>query len=169
MACSISAHRNEDVMSWKNLVFAACLALSGASTTACGRGFGIETPDGFAELESNDDYRYRATTAEGVVLAVRREDNEPKGGLDFWASAVENELATRGYEKVSQKSIQSKNGTPGKQLVYKVSKGGRPNVLWVAVFVTGSRVVVLETGGDEAHFAHVEPKVSHAISEFEVS
>lgn len=156
-------------MTYKKLILAACLALSAVSTTACGRGFGIDTPDGFAELEANDDYRYRATTAEGVVLAVRREDNEPKGGLEFWSSAVENELSTRGYEKVSAKNIKSKNGTAGKQLVYKVSKNGRPNVLWVAVFVTDSRVVVLETGGDEAHFAHVEPKVSQALSEFEVS
>lgn len=154
--------------SWKNLVLGACLALSFAST-ACGRGFGIETPDGFAELESNDEYRYRATTAEGVVLAVRREDNEPKGGLDFWSAAVENELALRGYEKLSAKNIQSKNGTPGRQLAYKVSRNGRPNVLWVAVFVTSSRVIVVETGGDEAHFSHVEPKVSQALSELEVS
>jgi hypothetical protein len=156
-------------MTYKKLILAACLALSPVSTSACGRGFGIETPDGFAELESNDDYRYRATTAEGVVLAVRREDNDPKGGLDFWASAVENELSTRGYEKITAKDIQSKNGIPGKQLRYKVSKNGRPNVLWVAVFVTGSRVVVLETGGDEAHFSHVESKVSQALTEFEVS
>jgi hypothetical protein len=154
--------------SWKNLMFGACVALSFAST-ACGRGFGIETPDGFAELEANDDYRYRATTAEGVVLAVRREANEPKGGLEFWAAAVANELDLRGYSQLDTKDITSKNGTPGKRLKYKVSRNGRPNVLWVAVFVTDSRVIVVETGGDEAHFSNVEPKVTHALSEFEVS
>lgn len=154
-------------MSWKNLSLATCFAMC-LGSTACARGFDINTPDGFAELDSNEDYRYRATSAEGVVLGVRREANEPKGGLAFWASAVENELVTRGYAKVSARAIESKNGTPGKQLVYRVNKNGRPNVLWVAVFVTDNRVVVVETGGDEAHFAHVEPKVTAALEAFEV-
>jgi hypothetical protein len=155
-------------MSWKKLSLVLCLVAC-ASSSACARGFEIDTPAGFAELDSNDDYRYRATSAEGVVLGVRREPNEPKAGLDFWSSALENELATRGYQKVSARSIESKNGTPGKQLVYRVEKGGRPNVLWVAVFVTDARVVVVETGGDEAHFSHVEPKVTAALESFEVS
>lgn len=154
-------------MNFKKLSLLFCL-LASVGSTACARGFDIETPAGFAELDSNDDYRYRATSAEGVVLGVRREANEPKAGLDFWASALENELATRGYSKVSARAIESKNGTPGKQLVYRVEKGGRPNVLWVAVFVTEKRVVVVETGGDEAHFSHVEQKVTAALESFEV-
>jgi hypothetical protein len=154
-------------MTIKNLSFAVCLALCfGAS--GCARGFDIKTPDGFAELDSSDDYGYRATTAEGVVLGVRREDNDPKGGLDFWASAIENELRTRGYGSVSLEPIESKNGTPGKRLTAHITKDGRPHVLWVAVFVTDNRVLIVETGGDETLFEHVEPKVAAALASFEV-
>ena|SRR5688572_8661894 len=144
------------------------LAALGTLATGCARGFDINTPDGFAELDDNDHYRYRATSAEGVVLAVRREQNDPEAGLDFWTKALENELAARGYDLVATDAVKSKNGTDGKRLRYRVTKNGRPNVLWVTVFVSGKRLVVVEAGGDEAHFKGVEPKVAAAIEAIEI-
>ncbi len=134
----------------------------------CSRGFDIKTPDGFAELEDGDDYRYRATSADGVVLAVRREANDPKGSLEFWASAIGNELSERGYGTAKAEKVTSKDGTPGRRLEYRTSRNGRPNVLWVTVFVSGSRVVVVETGGDADHFRKVEKEVSVAIGAVEI-
>jgi len=132
--------------------------------SGCSRGFDIKTPDGFAELDDAEGYRYRATSADGVVLAVRREKNEPKGSLDFWAAAVGNELTSRGYGKPAVESLKSQNGTAGKKLAFRTVKNGRPSVLWVAVFVSDDRVVVVETGGDADHFSQVESKVSAALS-----
>src|SRR5262245_33937026 len=129
------------------LLVAAC-----GATAGCARGFDINTPDGFAELDDSDDYRYRSTSADGVVLAVRKEKNEPKAGLDFWTAALKNDLSSRGYGLVKSEKVKSKNGIDGRQLRYSMTKNGRPNVLWVTVFVTDSKVFVVEAGGDEAHF-----------------
>ncbi|MBK7583966.1 MAG: serine/threonine protein kinase [Myxococcales bacterium] len=136
--------------------------------TGCSKGFDIKTPDGFAELDTNDDFRYRATSANGIVLAVRREKNDPKGGLDFWAQAIENELELRGYGNPKVQAVEAKNGTAGKQFRYETTRGGRPNVLWVTVFVSGDRVVVVESGGDKDHFRQVEKQVDAAIRAVEV-
>ena len=148
------------------ITFALAVSTLGSG---CARGFEIQTPDGFAELDGTDDYRYRSTSAEGVVLAIRREKNEPHGSLAFWSSALMNELAARGYNLEKNLDVKSKDGTAGKQLRYLSSRDGRPNVLWVTVFVTDSRVVVVESGGDVAHFEHVEPKVSAAIEALDLS
>ncbi len=141
----------------------AIVAVSG-----CNRGFDIQTPDGFAELEEGD-YAYRATSAEGVVIAVRREDNEPKGNLAFWSAAVDYELRRKGYTAKASKEVKSANGVPGKQIRYTTTREGRPSVLWTTVYVSGSHVVVVEAGGDAAHFDGVETEVEKAIGEVEVS
>jgi hypothetical protein len=153
-------------MNTKTLLLLLGLGAS-ALSTGC-HGFEIKTPDGFAELDGNDDYSYRATSAEGVVLAVRKEKNDPEGGLDFWSSAVKNDLTQRGYRLVESKNVKSKNGVAGTELRCEMTRAGRPNVLWVAVFVSGSRVIVVEAGGDVAHFEHSEDRVQAAIENLEV-
>jgi hypothetical protein len=140
------------------------LALCGG----CSRGFDIQTPDGFAELDEGD-YSYRATSAEGVVIAVRREDNDPEGNLAFWSAAVDYELRRKGYSAVSSKDVKSGGGVSGKQIRYTLTREGRPNVLWATVYVTGGHVTVVEAGGDAAHFEHVEADVERAIGAIDVS
>jgi len=144
---------------------AGCALASAMLTTGCG--VSIATPPGFARLDSNDDFDWRATSAEGVVLGVRREPNKPAGNLEFWASAVRYELERQGYSKVDVAAVRSKDGVDGQMLRYRTSRNGRPHVLWTAVYVTDSRVVVVEAGGDEAHFARVEKAVDKAMQSVE--
>ncbi|GMV17783.1 MAG: hypothetical protein HS104_26580 [Polyangiaceae bacterium] len=155
-------------MTQRTIILALALTASLLLGSGCSRGFDIKTPDGFAELEGGEDYRYRATSADGVVLAVRREANEPRANLEFWTDAIGNELSQRGYGSPKAEKVKSKNGTPGQRLEYRTSRNGRPNVLWVTVFVAGSRVVVVETGGDADHFRKVEKEISAAIAGVEI-
>lgn len=152
----------------KRSALLACFAALGLTLMGCGSGFTMNTPAGFAQLDDNDDYAYRATSAEGVVVAVRREDNEPKGNLEFWASAIGYELERKGYTRVSEEKVQAPAGISGKQLRYHVTKGGRPHVFWATVFVTDDKVVVVEAGGDEAHFDRVKASVEVAIRRIEL-
>ncbi len=139
------------------------LALSLVAMTGCARGFDINTPDSFAELEGSDDYKYRATSAEGVVIAVRTADNDPKGNLEFWKTAMGYELSRRGYAKQSEVAVKSLSGTPGVQLRFTTSHRERPHVFWATLFVTGSKIVIVEAGGDKAHFEQVRAEVQAAI------
>jgi hypothetical protein len=145
------------------LLVGALLALGG-----CARGIELATPDGFAELEQGD-YDYRATSAEGVVIAVRREPNRPKASLAFWSAAIDYELRGRGYSAIASQDVKSAGGVPGKQIRYRTTRQGRPNVLWTTVYVTSGDVVVVEAGGDRAHFERVESELEKAIRALELS
>ena len=145
------------------LIVCLAIALGG-----CTRGFDIHTPDGFAELDDGD-YAYRATSAEGVVIAVRREANDPEANLAFWSSAVDYELRRKGYSALSAREVTSENGVPGKQIRYTTTRAGRPSVLWTTVYVSGSKVIVVEAGGDAAHFERVEADVERALKALEIS
>ena len=129
------------------LTFACLVALTGCKDMSA-----VNAPVDFAELESGEHHAYRATNASGVVLAVREEPNEPKGSLEFWEKALDNKLRRSGYTRSGAERITTDAGLVGKQLRYEVLRGGRPTVYWVGVFVTDSRVIVVEAGGDTAFF-----------------
>lgn len=57
------------------------LLAASALATACGPSVSLQTPPGFAVLPKQTEYLYRAASADGVVLAVRVEDNKPTGNL----------------------------------------------------------------------------------------
>ena len=147
------------------LLLCAATALSATlAGTGCSNGFTIATPNGFAELEDQDNYGYRATNAEGVVLAVRREANKPYGDLGFWSGAVDAYLQRKGYQAVETVDVKSADGVAGKQVRYRTSHGDREQIFWVAVFVTGEAVVTVEAGGERDFFVPVEKSLGAAIS-----
>ena len=151
----------------KRLIF-LLLATTLTAGTGC-RGFDIQTPDGFAELDDQERYDYRATNAEGVVLGVRKKDNDPTGDLSFWAGALDAHLRRQGYEAVDTKPIESADGIDGRQLRFERQHNGRAHAFWVTVFVTEDAVVTVEAGGDEAFFKEKEKAIVAAIRSIAVS
>ncbi|MBI4955360.1 MAG: serine/threonine protein kinase [Myxococcales bacterium] len=145
----------------------AALALA-ASLPACGRGFDIHTPAGFAELEGQKDYGYRATTAEGVVMAVRRKPNAPFGDLGFWSGAIDAQLRRNGYTAVEGRDLKSADGTDGKRIHYSRILDGRTHALWLAVFVNDDHVYTVEAGGDAEFFEKAAPSVDTALASLEL-
>jgi hypothetical protein len=145
------------------LVLAATTSLVG-----CGSGLQMATPDGFAELEDQEKYDYRATNSEGVVLAVRREDNNPSGDLAFWSGALDAHLLRAGYKAVSAKPVEAPDGLKGTQLRYSIERNGREHAFWLTVFVTDTEVITIEAGGDIAFFDGVEKSVTQAITTLRV-
>lgn len=133
----------------------------------CTHDFTIDTPDGFAPLDDQQTYDYRATDAEGVVLGVREKANDPRGDLAFWSGALDAHLRRQGYRAVDAKSVQSGDGIEGRQLRYTVSRSGRQHAYWVTVFVTDDKVVTVEAGGDEAFFEERGKAIGKAIASVE--
>lgn len=135
----------------------ATLALAGC------HGGRLATPTGFATLDSNDDYSYRAMNAQGVVLGVRTEDNDVKASVDFWAEALDLRLRNSGYAFLSKDSPRSRGGLQGRQLRYEVVRDGRTQSYWLTVFTTEKRVYVVEAAGDKEVFDGAAPMVESAI------
>lgn len=127
---------------------AALSLLLTAVLPACGHHFDAATPAGFVELEHQDRYDYRATSADGLVIGVRELKNDPRGELAFWSRAVENQLRMRGgYALLDTRDVKSKDGVAGKEFHFGHDEGKTPHLYFVTVFVTKKRIQVLEIGG----------------------
>jgi len=145
------------------------LAMLGSACT----GARVNTPAGFATLESSDDYTYRAASAEGIVLAVRAERNRPEGNLAFWSRVIDERMQSRGYTPDGEpRSLQSPEGLAGTQYRYRMTHQGRAHRYWVTVFVRpggflrGARVYVVEAGGDQEIFDAQTGAVERAMASF---
>ena len=144
--------------------------LLGAS--ACGHQFAIQTPSGFVELENEfDAYDYRATTADGLIIAVREIDNEVKGEAAFWLKAIENRMRRRGgYALLGSEDIKSGDGLAGKQMRFGHDQDGKkPHLYYVYVFVSDDHVVLLEVGGTKKLVTEEEKEIAKALAEFRIN
>lgn len=129
--------------------------------------FHVNTPNGFAELEDDERYDYRATNADGVVIAVRVVRNEPRASLEFWGRVVDERLRRQGYvPEGNPEPVRSANGLPGVMFRYGATVGGREHRYQVAVFVQNKKVFVLEAGGDREVFDPAAPAVARALRSF---
>ena len=133
----------------------------------CG-GATLDVPDDFVVLEDDwADYDQRATTADGVVLSVRRVDNVGDGGLDFWARAVANRMRLYGgYALLEEPEVRLRSGARGRQLRFGRDEEGTPFLYWVTLFVDGGSVYVIEAGGRTDRFDAARPAIERAIARF---
>jgi len=145
------------------LTVALGLALSG-----CGRPFDVKTPRGFVELENQGpDYAYRATTADGVVVAVRTIDATGRQDLGFWEQAVALQLRdASGYALLGTKDVRSGDGTAGRELDFGRDQNGKPYAYRVALFTAQDRVFLLEAGGAKASVARYGDALDWQVTTF---
>jgi hypothetical protein len=148
------------------LRIATALAIGLASLNGCSSAK-LVPPPGFAVLEPGEGYRFRAVSPEGVVVAVRREANDPKGDLGFWSGAIDAKLRRDGYRAIEILDVEAK-GLKGKQLRYSIERGGRDHSFWVAVFVTEESVVTVESGGDHELFAKQSEALLRALASLDL-
>jgi hypothetical protein len=134
------------------------------AVAACHPNAQLQAPEGFAQLDGQKSYDWRAASAQGVVLAVRTEPNEPRANVDFWADAIDVRLRRGGYTAEARKDVKSASGVDGKQLRYSRVEDQRIYRYWLTVFVTGDRVYVVEAGGDKDSFDPAEKLVERAVT-----
>jgi hypothetical protein len=138
----------------------AMLALGG-----CGRPFDIRTPQAFVELDDQaPDYDYRATTAEGVVLAVRAIEDEARGNLAFWEQAIVLRMRdVAGYALIEKRDVSSADGTPGRELRFGHDEDGKPYAYWIRLYLAQGRLFLAEAGGKETLMTEHEATLHEAL------
>ncbi len=147
----------------KNRFFLSLISLALLAAGSQGCATTLQTPPGFAELDSHD-YAYRATSPQGVVVAARSEKNELHTGTDFWAESIDLQLQRGGYRKDgAARDVTSAKGLKGKELRYAVTREGREHRYWIAVFAKSRTVLVVEAGGDAEPFDRSEAAVEKAL------
>lgn len=127
---------------------------------ACGRPFDVHTAPGFVELENQGEFAYRATTPEGVVVAVRVVDDEKRGDLSFWTEALTLRMRdVNGYALLETTDVTSNDGTKGKLLKFGHDEDNKPFAYWLAVFPAQNRLFLMEAGGAKDLFDKARPSV----------
>ena len=149
------------------LVVAALAALA-PGLGGCGKPYVVQTPPGYVEFEDRyDGDEWRAATADGVVLGVRAYDNEPTGDLSFWVRAVQNRLRDQGgYALLGTQRVVDRAGLEGQLMKYGHDEEKTPHVYWIAVYVDGDRVWVLEAGGTQELVARQEAQLNWWVTSF---
>jgi hypothetical protein len=144
-------------------------ALGLVLSTAC-TSFTAATPRGFVELDDQERYDYRATSADGIVVGVRELDNDPKGELEFWARAIENQLRGRGgYALLETREVKSKDGVTGKQFRFGHDEGKTPHLYYLALFVTPKTIQLIEIGGTKELMTKHAAETDFAVANFSVN
>ncbi len=137
----------------------AVFALAGAA--ACGRPFKIETAPGMVELDDpQPGHDFRAMTPEGVVVGVRTVDTAGRGNLEFWTRTIGLRMRQmNGYALLGEADVQSRDGTPGKELRFGHDDNGKPYSYRVRLFVAQSRLFVVEWGGPTEQVERYRPSL----------
>jgi hypothetical protein len=143
-------------------------ALWATVVAGCGATFHSETPPGFVALKDQEPrYDYRATTPDGLVMAVRVIDNDPKGDDAFWTGAIELRLrALGGYALLDRRAVTCKTGQPGTQLRFGHDEGTNPHLYVVTLFVTPKHLYLLEAGGAKTLMERDKAKVEGFVASF---
>ena len=147
------------------------LSLGLAALAGCGHHFELRSPDDFVELEPAQQERmgfaYRATSADGAVIAVREVGNDRHASREFWVEAVRNRVRrSGGYALLSESAVRSADGAEGHQMRFGRDESQRPYDYWVTLFVTHDHVFVLEAGGRREHFEEERESIERAIASF---
>src|SRR5690242_1999645 len=82
---------------------------------AC-KGVEMRAPDGFVVYARPAGSDFRAISAEGIALRVKRTPNEPRSDVGLWSKSLRLNLEQRGYMIRSEETIQTTTGLSGSVL-----------------------------------------------------
>jgi len=133
-----------------------------------GRSFFVAVPPGFVELQNQEpEYSYRATSADGVVVAVREIKHEPKGDATFWVQAIQNRMRSMaGYAQLETVEVATKSGLKGKQLRFGHDEKGEPLLYTITVFVTEKYIYLVEFGGTKEEMSRLSKNLDWVVENF---
>ncbi len=150
-------------------LFAALLLGAVTLVAGCGKPFDVKTAPGFVPLENQASYDYRATTPEGVVVAVRVIDDEKRGDLAFWTQALTLQLRdVSGYALLDVSDVASRDGTQGKLLKFGHDEDDKPYAYWVTIYAAQDRLFLVEAGGAKEVFERARPNVEWMLKSVRV-
>ncbi len=128
----------------------AAALFSTMTLTGCISAVKLDLPSSFVEVDEDEYSMYdmRGVSADGVVVAARRQENPKQGTLEFWSEAIKNELqSSKGYTLTSSDKVTSAKNLPGKLMSFVHEQSGVKFMYLLAVFVKDNDILIAEAGG----------------------
>ncbi len=112
----------------------------------------IDPPEGYVRDPNNQTYDYKAVSARGHAIGVKRRPNTDKSAtLLFWTEAIEHQKCDiDGYKLASKNDIKSAGGLPGVLFNFEFGEGQSKLTYLVALYVTPSNIITIEAAGPTA-------------------
>ena len=101
----------------------------------------VPTPEGFAVWRKRG--RFQAVSPDEVLFRVRSAKNKPAAELSYWREALRNRQTDAGYTLLAESDINA-SGHPGVLLEFGAANGEQDQTYLVALFVSGSTLVIAE-------------------------
>jgi hypothetical protein len=145
-------------------------ALIAVGATGCGRSYDVRAAPGFVKLENaSGPYDWRAVAPDGVAVAVRVVPLDDRADLAFWTHAVTLRMReTSGYALVGTRDVATRNGVPGKELVFGHDESGKPFVYRVRLFLGDKRLYVVEAGGTKLQMDRFAPSIDWMMASVKI-
>ena len=106
---------------------------------------------------------FRAVSPEGLLFTVRTEKNDPKADLPFWRQAMKTRMSQAGYRIVSDTNCLM-GGKEAALLKMAAPVGNKDYLYWVAISVSGKKILVVEAAGEAKPFLRRAPDIAEAIA-----
>ena len=114
----------------------------------------LTAPDNYIRL-SEPGYWHadKVVSADGVYIGVRPSRPAEGGNLDFWTTAVRNQLTGgMGYTLADEGDVTSADGTKGRRMDFSVTLENTSLGYAVALWVLDDRITIAESGGPKDKF-----------------
>jgi len=144
----------------KTGIILATLAAMAVSCTT------IQTPTGYAERERTGRYDYLAVSTDASRFSMRVQHNEDKkqGTLGFWSKAALKQMTlSRGYALDKQGDFNSPKGR-GHWFLFSKKYEGVDHLYILGLVVDGTKIYVMEGGGEKDAFAKDVPNLVKAFA-----
>jgi len=136
------------------LVFVAC------------KGVEMRAPDGFVVYLKPADSEFRAISAEGIALRVKRTPNEPLSDVTLWSKSLRLNLEQRGYIIRSEEAIRTTGGLSGSVLKTASRVENQDFGYICGLFVVDRDLYIVESAGAYPEFGAKENQILDAIKTF---
>lgn len=122
-------------------------------------------PEGYVQDTGNKAYDYKAVSARGHALGVKRRANVDKSAtLQYWTDAIEHQKCDiDGFKLAAKDDIQSGDGRKGVLFNFESGEGQAKLTYLVALFVTPADITTVEAAGPTADFTADIPAIRKSI------
>ncbi len=126
--------------------------------------YGIEAPEGFAEVQRQGAGRFLAVSPEGVRLSIKTEKNYPKQDLTYWQTAMEEHMRQAGYKLIAGPESFTAKKRQGAYFEWGAPYEGKDYLYLTGLVVAGRKLLVIEAGGEAGVFLNYRENIVQSLS-----
>jgi len=126
----------------------------------------INIPDDFVVYDR--EAHFKAITADGIRMKIKKIKNEPKGDILLWSRTIELHLKSRGYQIIKNDEIKTVSGLQGRAMLSLFKYHRKDYSYLTAIFVHKKYVYLIESAGPYDIFNNHQKNIYKSIRSFRI-